>query len=138
MGRSLKVRKCKQSSSYLARTGQQRKTNSSDHREGTLGSHQQAREIVASDPLGLPPTSLYDCAVGTHRGDAQYKIARHPILEGNGPARIGRDIAAQRAGIQGVGIGRIKEAVLISHLLSERSSYNTGLNLCVAMLTVYA
>ena len=80
-----------------------------DDAEGPLVADDQAGQVVARVVLG-DAAGLDDRAVGHDELDAPDVVDRHAVLERVRPARVGRDVAADRAGRLAGRVGGVMEA----------------------------
>ena len=97
-----------------------------DDAEGALAAHHQGGEVVAGDALlGFAP-ELEDRAVGEHDVHPHRVLARDAVLERARPPGVGREVAANRAGIERVRI-RWKEELLLFGDSLELPSDHSGL-----------
>jgi len=89
-----------------------------DHTQQAFGADHNAEKI---EPAGIemPPAQPHDLSVHQHQFDTQHIVGGQPVFEAVHPARILRDIAADRAGDLAGGVGRIIEATAL-HRLRDR------------------
>ena len=80
----------------VLRIGRQPQPDSRHDGQCPLASHQQAEEV---QPRGVGRRAhLDDGTVAQHGLQPQHVVSGHAVLEGVGPAGVGRHVAAQRAG----------------------------------------
>ena len=82
-----------------------------DDPERALRPHHQRGEVVAGDALRGGAAELRDAAVGQDDGEAEHVVAGDAVLDAAEAARVGGDVAADRAGRHARRVGRVPEAV---------------------------
>ncbi len=82
-----------------------------DDGEGALGADQQLGEVEAGDALDRAMPGAQQRAVGEDRLEAEHGLASDPVLRAVQPARVGRDVPADRGQPRARGIGSVEDTV---------------------------
>ena len=78
--------------------------------EQPLGAHEQPGEVEPGDALGRPAPGAHHRSAGQDDLEAAHVVGRHPVLHAAEPARVGRDVAADRAARGRRRVGWVGEA----------------------------
>ncbi|SIG51820.1 Uncharacterised protein [Mycobacteroides abscessus subsp. abscessus] len=83
-----------------------------DDAESALAADEELRQGQPRDVLDAGPAELDGAAVGEHDRHPEHVVRRHPVLDAAEPARVRRDVAADRAELVRRGVRRVPQAVL--------------------------